>query len=93
MATAIGLAAAALGTETDGSIVCPSSFNNLVGVKPTVGLTSRDGGTFLPMNVSLTCELTPFCCSHPDLRAPGHGRAHDALGRRCGYYPFCDSRS
>ncbi|TFK78316.1 amidase signature enzyme [Polyporus arcularius HHB13444] len=43
VATAIGLAAAALGTETDGSIVCPSSFNNLVGVKPTVGLTSRNG--------------------------------------------------
>ena len=42
--SAIGLAAAALGTETDGSIVCPSSFNNLVGIKPTVGLTSRDGG-------------------------------------------------
>ncbi|KAI0704182.1 amidase signature enzyme [Cerioporus squamosus] len=43
VATAIGLAAASLGTETDGSIVCPSSYNNLVGVKPTVGLTSRDG--------------------------------------------------
>lgn len=42
---AIGLAAAALGTETDGSIICPSSFNNLVGIKPTVGLTSRAGGT------------------------------------------------
>ncbi|KAI0761337.1 amidase signature enzyme [Trametes elegans] len=40
---AIGLAAAALGSETDGSIVSPSSANNLVGIKPTVGLTSRDG--------------------------------------------------
>ncbi|KAI0819884.1 amidase signature enzyme [Trametes gibbosa] len=40
---AIGLAAAALGSETDGSIVSPSSVNNLVGIKPTVGLTSRDG--------------------------------------------------
>ncbi|KAI0634590.1 amidase signature enzyme [Trametes polyzona] len=39
----IGLAAAALGSETDGSIVSPSSANNLVGIKPTVGLTSRDG--------------------------------------------------
>jgi amidase len=37
----IGLAFAALGTETDGSIVSPSSANNLVGIKPTVGLTSR----------------------------------------------------
>ena len=35
--------AAAIGTETDGSIVCPSSSNGLVGIKPTVGLTSRTG--------------------------------------------------
>ncbi|KAN0133131.1 Amidase signature domain containing protein [Lactarius tabidus] len=41
--TAIGLAAAALGTETDGSIILPSSRQNLVGIKPTVGLTSRAG--------------------------------------------------
>jgi len=33
----------AIGTETDGSIVCPSSSNGLVGIKPTVGLTSRTG--------------------------------------------------
>ena len=44
IASAIGLAAGALGSETDGSIVCPSGMNNLVGIKPTVGLTSRDGG-------------------------------------------------
>ncbi|KAI0062493.1 amidase signature enzyme [Artomyces pyxidatus] len=43
IAVAIGLAAAALGTETTGSIVLPSSRNNGVGIKPTVGLTSRDG--------------------------------------------------
>lgn len=42
--TAIGLAAGSLGSETDGSIVSPSEVNNLVGVKPTVGLTSRAGG-------------------------------------------------
>ncbi|QRV76994.1 amidase [Ceratobasidium sp. AG-Ba] len=43
VATAVGLAAGSLGTETDGSIICPSSYNNLVGIKPTVGLTSRTG--------------------------------------------------
>ncbi|KAH9024026.1 amidase signature enzyme [Lactarius deliciosus] len=43
IASAIGLAAAALGTETDGSIILPSSRQNLVGIKPTVGLTSRAG--------------------------------------------------
>lgn len=42
-AVAAGLASAALGTETDGSIVCPSSVNGVVGFKPTVGLVSRAG--------------------------------------------------
>jgi len=37
------LAAAGIGTETDGSIVCPSSANGLAGIKPTVGLVSRAG--------------------------------------------------
>jgi amidase len=37
------LAAAGIGTETDGSIVCPSSSNGLAGIKPTVGLVSRGG--------------------------------------------------
>jgi amidase len=47
VAASIGLAAATLGTETDGSITCPSSNNNIVGIKPTVGLTSRAGGILL----------------------------------------------
>jgi amidase len=37
------LCAAAIGTETDGSIVCPSSSNGVAGIKPTVGLVSRGG--------------------------------------------------
>ncbi len=37
------LCAVALGTETDGSIICPASANGVVGIKPTVGLTSRAG--------------------------------------------------
>ena len=37
------LCAASLGTETDGSIMSPSSNNGIVGIKPTVGLTSRQG--------------------------------------------------
>ena len=40
---AASLCAAGLGTETDGSIVCPASLNGVVGIKPTVGLTSRAG--------------------------------------------------
>jgi amidase len=37
------LSAVSLGTETDGSIVCPSNASGVVGIKPTVGLTSRAG--------------------------------------------------
>jgi len=43
VAVSANLAAAAIGTETDGSIVSPSSNNALVGIKPTVGLVSRSG--------------------------------------------------
>jgi amidase len=42
-AIAANLAAVGVGTETDGSIVCPSSVAGLVGIKPTVGLVSRSG--------------------------------------------------
>jgi amidase len=42
-ATAANLCAAAIGTETDGSVVCPSSANSLVGIKPSLGLVSRAG--------------------------------------------------
>jgi amidase len=40
-AVAAGLVTAAIGTETDGSITCPSATNGVVGLKPTVGLVSR----------------------------------------------------
>jgi amidase len=43
VAVAANLCAVAVGTETDGSIVCPSSTNGIVGIKPTVGLVSRAG--------------------------------------------------
>ena len=42
-AIAASLAAVALGTETNGSILCPAAACGLVGIKPTVGLTSRSG--------------------------------------------------
>jgi amidase len=43
VAVAAGLAAVAVGTETDGSIVCPASACGIVGIKPTLGLVSRGG--------------------------------------------------
>ncbi|HRN61670.1 MAG TPA: amidase [Luteimonas sp.] len=42
-AIAASLASAGVGTETNGSILCPASVNGVVGIKPTVGLVSRDG--------------------------------------------------
>jgi amidase len=50
VAVAADLAVVAIGTETDGSIVCPASSNGLVGIKPTVGLVSRTG--IIPISAS-----------------------------------------
>ena len=43
VAVSANLVTVAIGTETDGSIVCPASTNGIVGIKPTVGLVSRSG--------------------------------------------------
>jgi amidase len=70
--SSIGLALASLGTETDGSIVSLSSINNLVGIKPSVGLTSRSsvipisehqdtvGKNVFPIKIVIN---TPVCLS------------------------------
>jgi len=50
VAVAASLAQVAIGTETDGSIMCPSSVNGVVGIKPTVGLVSRSG--IVPISAS-----------------------------------------
>ncbi len=49
-AIAASLATVGVGTETDGSIICPASMNGLVGLKPTVGLVSRAG--IIPISIS-----------------------------------------
>jgi len=43
VAVAASLTSVAIGTETNGSVVCPSSVNGIVGIKPTLGLVSRSG--------------------------------------------------
>jgi amidase len=43
VAVSANLCVVAVGTETDGSVVCPASVNGIVGIKPTVGLVSRSG--------------------------------------------------
>ncbi len=50
VAVTANLAPLAIGTETDGSIVCPSGINGIVGIKPTVGLVSRSG--IIPISAS-----------------------------------------
>ena len=58
VAASIGLVAVTLGSETDGSITCPTSHNNLAGIKPTVGLTSRAGGTSQKDTYNAPCLST-----------------------------------
>ncbi|WP_321282328.1 amidase [Marinifilum fragile] len=43
VAVAANLCVAAIGTETDGSVICPSGHNGIVGIKPTLGMVSRTG--------------------------------------------------
>ena len=66
VAVSANLCAVAVGTETDGSIVCPASNNGVVGLKPTVGLVSRAG--IIP--ISHTQDTAgPLCRSVADAAA------------------------
>ena len=62
-AVSANLAAIGVGTETDGSVVCPSNANSLVGIKPTVGLISRAG--IIPISHSQD-TAGPMCRSVRD---------------------------
>jgi amidase len=91
VAVAASLCAAAVGSETDGSIVCPSSANGIVGIKPTVGLISRAGiipishsqDTAGPMArsvrdaVILLGGLTGVDADDPATKVPGRRAAAD----------------
>jgi len=66
IATSIGLTAVSLGTETDGSITCPTSNNNLAGIKVTLGLTSRAG--VIPISEHQD-TVGPICRSLTDAAA------------------------
>jgi amidase len=63
-AIAAGLAPLAVGTETDGSIVCPASVNGVVGIKPTVGLVSKQG--VIPISSSMDSP-GPMARNVPDM--------------------------
>ncbi len=91
------LCAAAIGTETDGSIVCPSSSNGIAGIKPTVGLVSRGG--IIP--ISHTQDgAGPMCRTLRDAAIvlgaltgvdPRDSATNASQGKSCtDYSQFCD---
>ncbi len=92
------LCAVGIGTETDGSIVCPSSSNGLAGIKPTVGLVSRSG--IIPISHSQD-GAGPMCRTVRDaaillgaltgLDADDSATAASAGKSYTDYTQFCDS--
>ncbi len=89
VAVASSLCVAAIGTETDGSVVGPSAINSVVGIKPTVGLVSRSG--IIPISHSqdtagamarsvsdAAIVLAAICGPDPDDRASLNCLAHCA---------------
>jgi amidase len=91
------LCAVAIGTETDGSIVCPSSSNGLAGIKPTVGLVSRSG--IIPISHSQD-GAGPMCRTVRDAAIllgaltgvdPDDAATAESSGKsRTDYTEFCD---
>ena len=91
VAVAAGMVPLAIGTETHGSIVCPAGVNGIVGVKPSLGLVSRDGiipiaesqDTAGPMTRNITDAaraLQVMAVPDPsDQRAQGHPGQVDML--------------
>lgn len=65
-AAAANLAAITIGTETDGSVVCPASICGLVGIKPTIGLVSRAG--IIPISATQD-SAGPMCRTVADAAA------------------------
>jgi amidase len=99
---AAGLAPIAIGTETDGSIVCPASACGVVGIKPTLGLVSRSGivpisaaqDTAGPMARSVTdaaALLSVLAAADPDDPAAHGARLHGSTGSLpADYTTYCD---
>src|SRR6185437_15630908 len=90
-AVSANLASITIGTETDGSIVCPSSANGVVGIKPTVGLVSRAG--IIPISHSQD-TAGPICRTVADaaalLGAIASVNAADAATKAPGRKAFAD---
>ncbi|GAA2725376.1 MULTISPECIES: amidase family protein [Streptomyces] len=99
-ALAASLAQVAIGTETDGSIVCPAGMNGVVGLKPTLGVVGQAGvvpisaeqDTAGPMARNVTdaaltlAVLTGDTAARPAPAAPAPAPSHDLRGRRIGLW-------
>ncbi|XVF00926.1 hypothetical protein REPUB_Repub04eG0044200 [Reevesia pubescens] len=87
ISVAANLVTVSLGTETDGSLLCPASFNSVVGLKPTVGLTSRAG--VIPITPRQD-TIGPICRTVADavyvLDAIAGFDANDEATRYASYY-------
>jgi len=81
-AIAAGLATLAVGTETDGSIVCPASVNGVVGLKPTVGTVSTAGVDLRPGRHQADIGSGQPQRHHPHRAFTGHGRSDGAQRQR-----------
>ncbi|MEZ5955054.1 MAG: amidase [Hyphomonas sp.] len=99
VAVAASLAAGAVGTETNGSIICPSNVNGIVGFKPTVGLVSQEGiipisptqDTAGPMTKSVRGAAMMLSAMDPGGTDYAAGLSPDALkGVRVGVLRFSE---
>ena len=90
VAVAASLCAAAIGTETDGSIVSPSAASGIVGIKPTVGLVSQDG--IIP--ISATQDTAgPMARNVADAAAVLSAIASNEDGSQIDYTQFLDENA
>lgn len=88
VAASANLCAAAIGTETDGSIVCPASANGIVGIKPTLGLVSQAG--IIPIAHSQD-TAGPMARTVADAAAVLGAIAEDVPNAHRDYTPFLDA--
>lgn len=92
VAVAAMLAPLAIGTETDGSIVCPANVNGIVGIKPTVGLLPREGivpishsqDTAGPMARDVESAARLLCAMHGTIDFTAHLTGASLVGKRLG---------
>lgn len=89
--SSIGLAAAAVGTETSGSIISPASRNSLIGIKPVCPHVCLDLWKHTHWNI-LVCRVDQQIPRCPDLADSGYYWSLDANNDGCSIHPVCDCR-